>query len=422
MKQLEFVESFIRDIYEASKEESAPYLKDGLFFSRKDYGMISLSKDEARRYFEVLSKLMSIYSSDKYLSRNAVEGAFKGAIFSAFGRYGVEPPPLSDRLKNALNQLNAELTQKKSNYTIFVPIGGASNNGLPFVFGKIRFVIFNENQLQKFRFASRKHQVCASEIDKRLKIIRDLKKRELWDFPYAIVQVMAKDSFAAKQIAIEDTQRTLDALNFFTDLTPYQLGYLFMPGDRSQAIKMTLVLEDTSSWLISSELAGPMQEYDFRKLRDAKNLRKPLKRLHKILKYEGSNEIDNVILTAICWAGRADIETRREHAFLWYAIALESAIIPTDNRQELGYKLRMRIAKLLKSELDRNKDVKNEVKDLYKKRSEIVHNGWYKIEESDLELIRGICKISLIRLLTHRSVSRLNSKRMLDEWFDNSLL
>lgn len=420
-KRLGTVETFLRKLYNTATDDeniAAP----GQIFSKKGFGSVVLNPEEAAEYREVVSGLMKGYAKDKLLSRRAVEVELRDAVFSAFGRPGAKRTSFERRLAAALQNLDAQLRREATSYTVFMPVAGARPDGLPFTFGKLRFVEFNESQLRKFRSATRKHQVPALEMKQRLEVVNRLRSGELWNQPCALVQVKARDQRAADEIARRETQDTLDALNFFADLTPYQHGRLYLPGARESRSMTAPVLEESGGWSMPHSRAGPIAPFEFDKLRQATNLQPIVRRIHNISKSEGIREVEDLLLTAVRWAGRAAIEIRREHAFLLYAIALESAVLPGGNTEQLGYRLRMRVAHLLETQVEKRNDLVRRVRDLYNIRSKIVHSGWYQLSDEDLERIRWICKAVLLRLLTHRSLSGMSSVVDLEAWFERQML
>lgn len=420
-KRLGAVETFLRKLYYTATDEEN-LLSSGQIFSKKGFGSIFLNPQEAAEYRKIVSGLMKGYANDELLSRRAVEAELRDALFSAFGKPGAKRTGFERRLGRSLQKLDSQLRRDTTSYTVFMPVAGARTDGLPFTFGKLRFVRFNESQLRKFRSATMKHQVPASEIQRRLEVVTRLKSGELWNQPCAVVQVKARDRQAADEIARREAQDTLDALNFFADLTPYQHGRLYLPGDRESRPMTAPVLEESGSWSMPHSRAGPIAPFEFDKLRKAINLRPIVRRVHNISRSEGIREVEDLLLTAFRWAGRAAIEVRREHAFLLYAIALESAVLPGGNAEQLGYRLRMRVAHLLESRAEKRNDLVRRVRDLYGIRSKVVHSGWYQLPAEDLERMRRICKLVLLRLLTHRSMSRMKSLADLDAWFERQML
>jgi hypothetical protein len=55
-------------------------------------------------------------------------------------------------------------------------------------------------------------------------------------------------------------------------------------------------------------------------------------------------------------------------------------------------------------------------------RSKIVHQGSYEVTDEDLGRLRWIAKTSILRMLTHRRLSKLSSARDFQNWFDMQVM
>jgi Apea-like HEPN len=133
-------------------------------------------------------------------------------------------------------------------------------------------------------------------------------------------------------------------------------------------------------------------------------------------------DIDELYLSAIQWAGRATVEPRREEAFLLFAIALESLILPTSDPMELTYRLRIRTAHLLGATARERERISEETGKLYGIRSNIVHNGYYQITEVELARIKRKTKQAIFALLSSRTAQGCKDKKELNKWFENKIL
>ncbi len=422
-KNLRELEKFLREVYTHSSDD-LDFESSGHFFSKKGYGTVFLSPKETRLYRKVVADIMQAYAKDELISRRAVEKELQQALFSAFGPAGSrDDADLNQRLAKALQKLDVQVRRETTSYTVFVPLAGAGDSGLPFTFGEVRFLKFNDSQLKKFRKVARHHQVDASQINEHLKILDQLKKsNELWNRPCAIVQVKARDQEAANGLARLEIQNTIDILNFFADLTPYQHGRLSLPGDFERRLMTVMSLEDTGSFHIAPKRVGPLQPFDFNKFRNAKQLQSVVRRVNLMSKRGAVKELEDYLLKALRWAGRAALENRKEHAFILYSIALESILLPGGNTEQLGYRLRMRVAHLLEKRLEKRRELLGTVKKLYKIRSMIVHSGWCELSDEDLEEMRRICKAVFLRMLSHRTLSLMNTAKDLEDWFEDRMV
>jgi hypothetical protein len=88
----------------------------------------------------------------------------------------------------------------------------------------------------------------------------------------------------------------------------------------------------------------------------------------------------------------------------------------------LSYRLRIRVAHLLATGLESKQDVKRTVRDLYKQRSMIVHDGKYEITDLELRTIRSIAKQSIVRISTDPIFRTMNTPNDFANWFDQQIL
>lgn len=416
------LESFLQDLVRNVSEDETGFEGAGRFLSQEGFGTVFLSQDEAREFEVVVETLINRYGSRDLISRSYVEAELRRAIFTAFGEIDAVDRCSPARVTRAIDELDLRLSREPSSFHCFIQLEGAGRDGLPFRFGKLRFVVFNDSQLRKFREATRQHRFDAKELAKRRHVLRGIRDTHLWNGPCAIAVVKAKDAHAAEEIAVAEVRSALDVLNFFSDLTAYQSGRVFLPGDRGRGLTTAMILEDSSSWYSRQARAGPPTLFDFSKLRGEARYRSARRRLHRILAEEAVNPVDELLLSGVRWAGRAATELRDEHAFLWYAIALESVLLPEDARDALGYRLRMRAAHLLTDDLAERREVAKAVRDVYQTRSKIVHGGRCDLAHAELEPIRAITKAVLLRLLSHREVRRLESVAQYRNWFEDRML
>jgi hypothetical protein len=166
---------------------------------------------------------------------------------------------------------------------------------------------------------------------------------------------------------------------------------------------------------------GPFPDLSFKLLKGVATLRSLLRKIDNLLKQQQQSEIDALFVSAIQWAGRASVERRREEAFLLFAIALESIMLPKGDR-ELSYRLRIRTAHLLGRTASERRGISKEIGALYGIRSNIVHNGHCQITDEERSRIRLIVKRVIFAMLGNRAVARLGTRHELDVWFEKKCL
>ena len=167
---------------------------------------------------------------------------------------------------------------------------------------------------------------------------------------------------------------------------------------------------------------GPMGGYSLAKLSAQKGIQKAIKRVRKLLGKQSRNEVEELLLTAVRWSGRATVSERLEESFLLYAIALECIVLPGMDGGELRHRLSQRVARLLGGNMGDRVVLQQKTKKLYDIRSKIVHNGFYEVNEDDLNVMRTIAKRVVLRLLSSAEVQGFTRIDHLSNWYECQML
>jgi len=151
--------------------------------------------------------------------------------------------------------------------------------------------------------------------------------------------------------------------------------------------------------------------------------RKGFLRVSEMLGAESPTDLEQRILASLQWAGRAQIEARREEAFLLYAIALESLLLARDTKTEISQRLAIRCAQLGGGPtLNDKKLVVEQILSLYQIRSDIVHSGNFLVREDKLGLIRTYAVLTLFLILDSEPFCLMREVWELESWFQIQLL
>lgn len=402
-------------------------LRFHLLFSRADEGTISLDRETTRQYEDCLLALWEAVSSGERISLRAVEGLFQDAIFDAVDIRKKREREMDARLNRALQELRLRLTAVPQRFLVYCPVNGLARQGLPSRVGNIEFVVFGKEQLDQIRDAVATHSVDQEQQDSRREMLATLgQESTLVGHVAGAAEVTALEGKAAESIAIKELRLTIDVVNFYSDLIPYNHAHLSLPGDADAArlVIPQLVLEGSqrSSFSVNHTSWGRLGELPLPKLWDwdlERNL--GFSRVAKLLCVQRNDLEDNVI-ASMQWAGRATTEIRKETAFLLYAIALETIVLSDKSPIELTYRLGMRTAHLLAGDVASRRIVFSKLGKLYDIRSKIVHNGRYQVTDADLSLLRNITKSALIRICTGSEFCSMSSGKELGEWFQERLL
>jgi len=239
---------------------------------------------------------------------------------------------------------------------------------------------------------------------------------------YARIVVKAVDIVAARLLARKHLRRTLDAINFYSDLWTRGIK-LYLPGEAASHTHWSLEFRTSSppKFTCESTHAGPFPAYSVADLQShAAGF--GWGRISQVLENKKRSDLEERILSAVEWAGRATVDDRKEESFLSFAIALEVLLLGRKVESELTHRLATRGAHLLMSDFTGRRNVQKDLRELYKTRSRIVHSGNLMVTEGELGRIRFLAKTALVIALTHERFLSMQSEKELDNWFEDEAL
>lgn len=423
------VRDFIRSL--SVSERVAEHSDFGLSFWYEDEGTFFLTDPEAQQYRSTLEALVEAVRIGKQVSSRAVEKTFQQAILAALDLQHRRPPDPHLRLENAIDELRGFLTAPSQRFRVYRRVNGLAPDGLPSRVGNVEFVVFDDREVDRFRAAVGEHVVSEKQQELRYQLLdKLLQEEEIAGCTVGVVDVVAIEAGAAESLATWELRLTLDVINFYSDLIPYNRAHVSLPGDRdaAKAVVPQFVMEGRkkSSFSVNRFRIGRLGELSIPKLREVDSERSyGFSRVAELLAGQ-RNKLEEQIIASIQWAGRATAEShgdsRNEEVFLLYAIALESLILSDGNQAELTYRLRARVAHLLGDDSISRRSVFDSVKRLYDIRSKIVHTGRYQVTDADLSLIRNVTKAALIRVCTHGEFQFMTNPEHLGKWFEDRIL
>ncbi len=392
-----------------------PVHDEGMWFSRRDEGSLFLDAEETSAYSYVVTELERQHVPREDLSRRSVEAFLQEALFAALDLQSRSSLPFDERLSAALDRLLTKLKAPSKVFRCWVPVEGLDLDKSAPRFGGITFVKFGRYQLLQLRVGQQRRRA-----DQNLKRIRE---SNTWSSVCATVDVSARDSTSAETLARGRTRQILDVLNLFTDLMPYNNGWLYLRGEAASGVHvLPMQRRDAEYFNVSYTRLEPLAPMSWKMLKATKHIAGPLRKLDRIAKAEnGPDTCATLLLSGAQWAGRATVDRRREQSFLLYAIALETMLLPTTETQGLGHRLRLRVAHLLGKTVAARERIAKEMSRLYGIRSKIVHAGSYEVTDIDLGTLRSLVKGALFRLLLTPKIHSM-TRQQLSEWLDRKLL
>ena len=426
------LESQIRDFIKTIAANLTPdsnfqAAEDLQIFGNEEEGYLFLTDQEARDFREIIRAVPEKYFSSMLISRQFVEKSIQASILEALDiKKHRENITFEQRLNQSIERVKGISRQKPTEYEYFYPVYGLDNPGLPFKIGQVELFIFQECTLDEI-YRKNNEDIPTKQNIVMDQIFKDFEIDKLFGTVYAKVTVTAVDQDAAKNIAKNILQSTLELLNFFIDLIPYSNGvFLYLPGE---ACKDLIFSASRSKNInipptICKSVAGPISNVTIQMLMQANEKNNlGFENVCRILSGK-PNPFQDGLLSAMRWGGKAMINQAmklNEQAFLFYTIALESIILLEGSKEELRYRLSVRLAHLFGKSGEYRPGIAKQVRDLYDIRSKIVHNGSFEVFDSDLNLIRFIVKNCLIHLVRDEPFASMKNKEDLVAWFDQQI-
>lgn len=418
MANLGQVSDFIRSIH-ASLAAGSPSSLNGLrVLSKRNEGSLFLDRSESAQFDEAVAALRKTFGKKPDISQKTVEQYLRDALFGALDLQKRSQAPFEDRLALAIDELKASLAKLPVDYKCYLPLAGCDASGLPWTFGAVRLVVFNETQVKHIVAAAGRTRNDASVLG----VLEGVQRAASWNQPVAIVTVPARDDDAARDLATKRVQQTVDCMNFFVDLIPYNHGWVYLPGEAASVLGVSPVTGTDGSVSALFQWQGPLRPFSVQSLKTTASLRPALSRVHRMLREQPGSKLDQSVLASVQWAGRASAEQKKEEAFILFAIALETLVLPDSSTQELTYRLRVRAAHLLGHDANARKEISQLIGHLYNVRSRIVHSGFYEVTDEDLGRLKAIVIRCVLRTLLHRRIRQLKTPEELASWFDYRVL
>jgi hypothetical protein len=385
--KLDYVEQFIRDV-QANLSDGMPEELNGLLISRWGQGSLILDGNDAAAYRAAADRLNADFNKGEDLSRRSVEKSLEEALFHALDLQGGSSVTFEERLREGLKILAAQLGSNSIEYRVLVQIEGLSPKDLPFALGSTHFVKFDSRQRgPMLRGQSRSYRETLIRTAERLD-----------EKVCAQVSIAARDFDAARFLARRKARTTIDCINFFADLVPYNHGWLYFPWEAAPTGETTVARDSDGRDHVGLDAQGPALPFSVEHLRESRSLFGDFRRLGRLCDAAKPKTAAGCLRTAFEWAGRATVEPKREEGYLLFAIALESAVLPTEH-PELNYRLSRRVSALLTQNRQRRSELRSQVGRLYGIRSRVAHSAFSEVSEQDLGALRLLTKRTLIRLL-----------------------
>lgn len=410
-----------------SPEKERPFDDGGMAFIVPGLGGMRLTGDEADRFRECLGTLLELDHANPQLRRRshgAVEGALRTAVLGALfpGQTEDESPesyldriksesraPYQGRLESALSELRKFICSPLAEWALSIPVSGFTSAALPLKFGGVTLV-----------------EKAGDDVESALRNSLGY-VQEARDSAVASLLVWAKDRDAAVQVGMERLRRTIDILNFYAGFFTKQRrryrGYISADGKRRPEVRAVRLSGSSGGygWGSSRAKGDPIDVHIDPASERAQAI--GFSRVDEMLALDDPSDLQQRLLTALGWAGRAQTELRREESFLLLAIAFEGLLAKEDARTGNTERLAVRVAHVLGRSLEGRRALADEVRSLYDVRSRLIHTGnAIDLQDEEVETIRDLVDRLATVLLADTRFKGMKSVRELEQWFDDRLL
>lgn len=356
-------------------------------------------------YESVVGAFVKAYSprEDSPVSEREVRRRFDRAIQDSLGKRGQgqarRSAAFGKRLRREARRLHEQLAVPPVTWRVYLPLHA------PVVveettFGRVDFL--PGNSATAIRLRSQIPGVASA-------------------FDVAVVArlgVSAVDSEAARSIGIRHVRQTLDALDFVepTVEAPYlEPAAAFEPMEAPGESAAVAVREGHADYSTIG--------YNVRVRELVRTRRTPLERaIDRMLRSEPT-PLGRRLSTAVAWAGRANVQRRRDQAFLMKMMALEAALTRDEARGGVTERLRIRVAQVIGGSRSQRSASYAQMAHFYRLCSQIVHagNADALTAATIIEATR-VTRLVLERLLTAVPFRRMSTEMELEDWFEDQLL
>ena len=397
-----------------------PLLGAGSFWSRAGEGSLHLSADEYRDYHRLLQRARDALAPHGDMSEAVIDSALRKAIFDVVDSPGTRAADVEVRIGQAVNECRSFIEKPRQEYECWLEVEGLATASLLSEFGATRFVLLGDQDIE--RLAERVRTEHTVDQEQKLSLIETMAD-DLRERPVAIQCVHARDPAAAVSLATRKLSITLECLNFFADVISYnrhargpdgpRRPTVLRIGESGPAIARQVALAgDGSFW--ENRQATKLGTFSLERVHGLPSLAgEAVKRVEELLAHEVRDPVEELLLRAVRWVGRATAAESPEDKILFSEIALECLTRPGVERHTKQH-LVSQAAAILGRSHSNGGPLEDEITRLYGVRSELVHDGSREISESDSTEMYEIALGVTLGILVSPEVKRVQTLGALD--------
>jgi hypothetical protein len=392
---------------ETNDEPASVSAAPAYFFQREGMGTIMLSERDFNEFYDCVLRLHEVVPQGRdVMTLRAVEFAAHEAMLKSFFPKQDQPEvPFIERLSAAFVELRDVLRRASNVLWIHLQVAGLIPTELPRKVGSVEFYA-------KTYPASQFPQPNGP-------------LQGMVTVPYARIPAKAKDSDAAIEMAIRELRQTFDLLNYFGGVVGNREARAYLPWEAT-AFNLNAGVSNTDGFhtsLTHHEWRGPWIPFSLDLLFTTPRAKRGgFPRALEILSKTNRSSLEDRLLTAIQWAGRATVEERREEALLLFTVALESLVVNADEKDQITQRFAIRGAHLIGKDFVSRKLIYKRLKELYRCRSAIVHSGSIKIADADRDTIAHFVRVAIFTMLVVKPFCDMTTVEEFHTWFEDETL
>ena len=385
-----------------------------MFWFRKSEGTLHFTVDEHEQYYRLVRTARETLAPSEDLSEAAIASALNEAIFEVADLSGERGGEVEDRVKEATAGFKSFAEEPPREYKCWIEVDGLDTDSLPARFGATRFAVLGDEDISNLRnLVQDNHTV---DIAGKLNAIES-HADEIRGRPVAIQHVLARDAAAGLSLATREVRTTIECLNAFADVIPYNRARLRIPtGESGLGSSLRMTLAETGSFSYSPEAAIPWTFSLDRLMELAGPGGEAVKRVGELVARGDRSPVEELLLRALRWVGRAADADSLEDRFLFSMIALETLTLPRRVRKIRRHLAKRTVHTLGVLDSDRRR-LEKEVKRLYDLRSRLVHDGSREIREDDSARGHSIARRAVLLALVSPEVEKARTLNDLDDYF-----
>lgn len=378
---------------------------------REGQGSLQLDWEEADRYSELLGSAQRALAPHDDLSRATIDKALQDAMFAVAQAKRDYPDQLAERVDIQIDSVKERLEGQLEQHECWIEVHGLDPASLPGQFGSTRFEPFSQAHLDQLDAMDQATNAPIPQASARHMLGAELSYEGR---VIAIEQVRARDTKAAIGLATREVTATLDCLNCFFEVIPYNRALLRVATSRRPSGSAIRFAHTVAGAFRNSPQAEIPWEYSMEQLWELDGFAgKTVRRLDELLRQGERSEVDELLIRAARWIGRAAAADTAEYDFLYTAIAIDCMMKPVSSKDRTLLK---RVKRLLSDFADIN-----DIDRLWKLRNDLVHDGRLEVPEIDKRTLHNIALNSLGRLLANDDLRNVTSLADLDKWFERQV-